>query len=100
MEFEWDENKNRANVEKHGIDFRQAQVVFEDRYLLTFEDQRFEYGELRETSIGRMPLVSKGETIVVVVIHTERNDITRLISARKATKQERRVYEQQKTIFP
>lgn len=100
MEFEWDENKNLANIEKHGIDFRQAQAVFEDPCLLTFEDDRFEYGELREISIGPLPLVTQRKTIIVVVVHTERNGITRIISARKATKQERRVYEQEKTIFP
>ena len=52
MECEWDENKNRANIAKHGIDFEQAKAVFDDPYLLTFVDERFEYGELREISIG------------------------------------------------
>lgn len=96
MGFEWDENKNRANTTKHGIDFEQAKAVFDDPYLVTLVDDRFEYGEVREASIGQMPLVTQGQTLLVVVVHTERNGVIRLISARKATKQERRLYEQRK----
>lgn len=94
MEFEWDEQKNRENITKHGIDFEQAKAVFEDPYLVTRVDDRFEYGEVREVSIGQMPLVTQGRTLIVLVVHIERNGITRIISARKATKQERRLYEQ------
>ena len=96
MEFEWDENKNRANIAKHGIDFQQAKAVFDDPSLLTRIDDRFEYGEVREVSIGQMPLVTQRQSLIVVVVHTERDGITRLISARKATKQERRLYEEGK----
>ena len=96
MEFEWDDQKNRANIAKHGIDFEQAKAVFDDPYLVTRIDDRFEYGEVREVSIGQMPLVTQGQALIVVVVHTERDGITRLISARKATKQERRLYEEGK----
>ena len=48
MRFEWDENKNRSNISKHGIDFEQAKKIFEDPNLLTYEDARFSYGEIRE----------------------------------------------------
>lgn len=96
MEFEWDKNKNRINIEKHGIDFEQAKIVFEDPYLLNYEDDRFEYGEAREISIGQMPLVTQNKIILVVIVHTQRNGITRIISARKATRKERLLYEQEK----
>ncbi len=98
MEFEWDEQKNRTNITKHGIDFEQAKDVFDDPCVLTRVDDRFEYGEVREVSIGQIPLATQGHTLIVLVIHTERNGITRIISARKATKQERRLYEEG-TIF-
>lgn len=88
MEFEWDENKNRANIAKHGIDFEQAKAVFDDPYLVTYVDDRFEYGEVREVSTGQMPLVTQGQALIIVVVHTKRYGPTRLISARKATKQE------------
>ena len=95
MEFEWDENKNLSNITKHGIDFQQAKRVFEDPNLLTFEDTRFSYGELREISIGQLLLTTQQKIIIVVVVHTDRRGKIRLISARKASKQERRMYEQQ-----
>lgn len=96
MEFEWDEDKNRVNIAKHGVDFEQAKAVFNDPFLVTRLDDRFEYGEVREVSIGQMPLLTRRQTLIVVVVHTERDGITRLISARKATKQERRLYEEGK----
>lgn len=70
--------------------------MFDDRCLLTRVDERFEYGEVREVSIGQMPLVTQRQTLIVVVVHSERDGITRLISARKATKQERQLYEEGK----
>jgi uncharacterized DUF497 family protein len=96
MEFEWDEQKNRVNITKHGIDFEQAKAVFDDPHLVTRVDDRFDYGEVREVSIGQMPLVTQGQALIVLVVHTERNGIIRIISARKATKQERRLYEEGK----
>ena len=70
--------------------------MFNDPCLVSLMDDRFEYGEVREVSIGQMPLVTQRQTLIVVVVHTERDGVTRLISARKATKQERRLYEQGK----
>lgn len=99
MEFEWDENKNRTNIAKHGIDFEQVEVVFDDPFLLVFFDERQEYGEVREIAMGKMPLVTQGQSIIIIVVYTERNGITRLISARKANKKERRLYEQRKIPF-
>lgn len=95
MEFEWDENKNQSNITKHGIDFKQAKRVFEDPYLLTYEDTRFSYGEIREISIGQLQLATQPKVIIILVVHTDRDGKTRIISARRANKKERRVYEQQ-----
>lgn len=95
MDYEWDYNKNQSNIIKHGIDFDQAKRVFEDPNLLTFEDKRFGYGEKREISIGRLLLTTQRQIIIVVVVHTSRNGNIRLISARKASKKERKRYEQQ-----
>ena len=95
MDFEWDENKNQSNITKHGIDFEQVKPVFEDPHLLTYEDTRFEYGEKREISIGQLLLTTQQKIIIVVIVHTDRNGKFRLISARKANKQEKKIYEQQ-----
>ena len=95
MKFEWDESKNLTNVSKHGIDFEQAKKVFQDPNLLTFEDDRFDYGEIREISIGELLLITQQKIIIIVVVHTQRDSKIRLISVRKANKRERKRYEQQ-----
>ncbi|PHS23817.1 MAG: hypothetical protein COA84_10485 [Robiginitomaculum sp.] len=87
MKFEWDTAKNEANIAKHGIGFERAKAIF-DNPVLTGIDDRFDYGELRLTSIGII-----GATAVLVVIHTDRNGICRIISARPATRTERRKYD-------
>lgn len=86
MEFEWDENKNRENKRKHGISFEEAKEIFFG-IVFTSIDDRFDYDEIREISIGTIEGV-----VIVTVIHTERNRKMRLISARKATPKERRQY--------
>ena len=88
MEFEWDENKRQINLTKHGIDFIDAQKIF-NYPIVIIEDDRFNYGEQRFLALG----VLRGITIVVV--YTERENVVRLISARKATKNEQRIYFQQ-----
>lgn len=85
MEFEWDENKRQTNIAKHGIDFIDAQKIF-DYDTVTIEDNRFNYGEQRFIALGLL----KGK--VIVVVYTERNNIIRIISARKATKNEQEIY--------
>ncbi len=95
MEFEWDEDKNQSNITKHGIDFQQAKRVFEDPNILTYEDTRLNYKEIREISVGQLLLTTQQQIIIVVVIHTDRDGKVRLISARRASKRERKLYEQQ-----
>lgn len=86
MQFEWDENKNAQNLKKHGISFEEAQEIF-DGIVFNAIDERFDYGEIREISIGAIQGV-----VIVTVAHTERNGVIRIISARKATRQEKKTY--------
>jgi uncharacterized DUF497 family protein len=87
MKFEWDEDKNRANIAKHGVSFEDACRIF-DGFTVDRPDDRFEYGEAREISIGLLNGIA-----LLVVVHTDRNDVCRIISARPALKSERKVYE-------
>lgn len=93
MNYEWDSNKNESNLTKHGIGFDEAIAVFDDPDLLTFEDTRFEYGEARSISIGQILLITQEKMATIVVVHTRRDDVIRLISARKANERERKRYE-------
>ena len=85
MAFEWDERKRRINVKKHGIDFIDVPEMFDDDVII-IPDERFDYGEHRYIGIGLI----KGR--VVVVAYTERGDNIRIISVRKATKNEQNYY--------
>ncbi|MBD2207196.1 BrnT family toxin [Calothrix sp. FACHB-1219] len=88
MEFEWDEDKRLANIRKHGIDFIDVPSVF-DGDIVTIEDDRFSYGEQRFVSFGLL------QGRVIAIVNTERENRTRIISARKATKYEQRTYFEQ-----
>jgi uncharacterized protein len=90
--FEWDPGKARANLAKHGVSFEDAALVWDDPlHLLRFD--RHEGGEERWHVLGRV-----GGTMLLLVAHTysgsERDDAARIISARKATRSERRAYEE------
>jgi uncharacterized protein len=87
MDFEWDETKYRTNLIKHGIDFADAATIFSG-WTYTVVDDRFDYGEERKISTGKMR-----DVLIVVVIHTDRGGVTRLISARPASAKERKTYE-------
>lgn len=88
MEFEWDDEKNRINVEKHGVSFRTASRIFEG-VVLTAVDDRHDYGEVRLNSLGGVAGI-----LILNVTHTDRNGVTRIISARPARRTERSRYEQ------
>ncbi len=83
--FEWDENKRFINLQRHGIDFADVWQVFEIE-THTIIDNCFDYGEIRYLSLGLL----FGE--VVAVSHTETEEITRIISIRKAEKYEQETY--------
>lgn len=88
MRFEWDEDKNQLNIQKHGLDFADAWEVFTTP-MLTALDDRQDYGEDRWVGVGML------RTRVVIVVFTERGaDVLRIISMRKATSRERKHYEQ------
>jgi uncharacterized DUF497 family protein len=95
MNFDWDNNKNQSNIAKHGISFEEAIAIFDDPNILNYEDTRFNYGETRFVSIGQIILVTQEKTVIIVVIHTQKNQTIRLISARKANERERKRYERQ-----
>ena len=84
--FEWDENKNQQNIRKHGIRFEEAAEIFYG-IVFTVIDERYNYGEIREISTGAIQGV-----IIITVVHTERNGNIRIISARKATLKEQKIY--------
>lgn len=88
MRFEWDEAKRLANLDKHGIDFIDVSDVF-DGDIVTVEDERYSYGERRFVTFGLL------QGRVIAVVHTDRDESVRIISARKATKNEQRTYFQE-----
>lgn len=81
MEFVWDETKRKSNIKKHGIDFVELKQVFWGP-LVTKIDDRENYGEDRWIALGNL----KG--MIVVLVYTEDKTTIRLISARRATKNE------------
>jgi len=86
VDVEWDPEKADANLTKHGIDFADAVTVLHDELALTMRDDSS--GEDRFVTLGSDALGR-----LLVVIYTERDERLRIISARRATKQERRQYE-------
>jgi uncharacterized DUF497 family protein len=87
MEFEWDEKKRLSNIKKHGLDFINAKYVFEDAMTIKFPALG-DFGEHRFKIIGYY----KDKTCVAVVIFTQREEKTRIISFRVASKKEGRLY--------
>ena len=90
VRFEWDESKDRANIVKHGVGFDEARKVFSDPHVIIREDREVE-GEDRLHAIGYVDRV-------LLVVHSVREAglgaIIRIISARKATPAERKLYEE------
>lgn len=89
--FVWDTNKNEINKKKHGISFESAVLIFNDPGLYTEYDKENseKHNEYREMQIGRLE-----NFITLSVSTTDREDKIRIISARKSTKEEVRIYEQ------
>jgi hypothetical protein len=95
LRFEWDEAKNLSNQRKHGLSFEKASAVFLDPFYVSTQD-RIEDGESRWQTLGMV-----GDVLVLAVAHTVREentdgtsvDVIRIISARPATRKERRRYE-------
>jgi len=86
--FEWDPNKAKINMEIHGVSFDEASTAFKDPLSLTI------YDPLHSEEEDRFILIGKSfKNRLLVVIHTERGDNIRIISARKAKKIERKDYE-------
>jgi uncharacterized DUF497 family protein len=85
VRYSWDEQKNTANLRKHGFDFRDAAAIFE-RPVLIRADRRRNYGEDRYAAIGSL------EGIIVTLIYTDREDGRRIISVRQSNRKERRAY--------
>ncbi len=92
MKVEWDKKKNRANIKKHRISFKDAAEVFDDPFHISLLDTRFDYFEERWITLGA---AKSGKIIVVGHLYhlTGSEEAVRIITARKATKKERMQYE-------
>ena len=88
MSYEWDPNKARSNLKKHGVSFADAVGVFEDENAVTIQDEHEH--EDRFITIGK-DFLSR----ILVVVYTFRDIVIRIVSARKATARERKIYEEQ-----
>ena len=88
LKFEWDPAKDAANTQKHGITFDDAKTVFDDSQHIQEESTRSDLGELRNLAIGRLG------SVIVTVVYTDRQGGRRIISARRARRDERERYRQ------
>ena len=85
MRYTWTESKRKANLAKHGLDFADAEKVFQGPLLL-FEDDREGYGEQRMVAVGLL------DVVVVLIVHVEHEDEIRIISMRKADRDETEIF--------
>ncbi len=88
MDFEWDDQKDEINLRKHGVTFAEAATVFDDPLAITFFDPDHSQEESRFLTIG-MSIDGR----VLILSHTDRGENIRIISARAATRFERKGYE-------
>ena len=89
MKFEWDPNKAISNLRKHKISFDEASTALSDPMAATGADPDHSIGEFRYVTFG-----ISGRGRLLVVAHTEQNETVRIISARLASKRERKIYEE------
>ena len=86
--YEWDSDKDQVNLQKHGISFKEAVLIFEDPNAMEFFDKEHStLGEERYISFGDI-----GHCLICAVVYTDRFGNTRIISARKATPKEEEIY--------
>jgi uncharacterized DUF497 family protein len=90
IEFEWDPDKAKKNIEKHRVSFNEAATVFGDPLSMTFYDPDHSIDESRFITVGLSRLGK-----LLIVSHTDRDDRIRIISARETTRRERKFYEEQ-----
>jgi len=89
LQFEWDEKKAQSNLRKHGISFEEATTAFGDTLSITIDDP------LHSQDEDRLILIGLSEALkTLVVVHVEKRDTVRIISARKASKNEKQFYEE------
>ncbi|HKV08224.1 MAG TPA: BrnT family toxin [Thermoanaerobaculia bacterium] len=91
MEFEWDPKKATENFKKHGVPFHEAATVFGDPSSIPYEDPTHSIGETRFILMG-----TSVQGRILMVSFTERKERLRIISAREATRRERRIYEEER----
>jgi uncharacterized DUF497 family protein len=90
LEFEWDANKARKNARFHGVTFEEARSVFADPLAVFLEDELHSEDEVRSLLIGH-----SSEARLLFIAFTDRDSRIRIISAREATRRERRQYEEE-----
>jgi uncharacterized protein len=96
VEFTWDERKNRANQQKHGISFETAILVFNDPFNVSAQDREVD-GEPRWQTIGLVNgvhVLLVAHTLDVEIDRDDEEEVIRILSARRATRRERRIYAQ------
>jgi uncharacterized protein len=86
--IQWDPQKARSNWAKHNVSFSEGASVFDDPFSITIDDDLHSFGESRFITIGY-----SARNRILVVVHTDRNDEVRIISARQATSKEKKIYE-------
>jgi uncharacterized protein len=92
MRFEWDEAKNRLNLQRHKVRFETAVLAFDDPYAVTISDRLHDEQEERFITLGKV-----GSEVILFVVHLsfeeDGEEVIRLISARRATAHEKKIYE-------
>ena len=86
MQYSYDPEKKASNLKKHGLDFDDARSVIESGEAVTFEDRRFDYGEVRYLTLGLLD----GEVVIIATAETDKT--IRVISMRKAVKNEQKIF--------
>jgi len=89
ISFEWDENKNTINKDKHGLSFEEAREVFYDDNAVLFDDPDHSIGEERFLIIG---MLKSSKVCIVSHCYRDNDNVIRIISARQATKNEKNTY--------